>query len=376
MPGPIDLKPLADAELVRVLGKVKPIAAKYPKKATTAAEFKAAQKKWIRGQAAPAAPKVKEGAVKAVKLTSAQVGRLRAIRESTSPTAEAIVGQKMGPDEILGTLYSSLSALEFSRLESEFKTRRAKALTPVAQKKVQAEWAKVVSAGQAAYAAAGLKGVTERDLLGFAKELHASKPNLNAVVDIANSATVAAGGVSATLSGRTTISGGWLTHVAVLPDLAATVVTIAGLCDKPFAEGTFTRHFSKSFSLKVRLRVWCPTWTNPFRTCVKEFTLAGVSFSVGLNVGYRVTCCGATAWGQAHAQACGTIVGVTVCAGCTATVTGVSGIGHSTSGSQCTYGIGLNARLQCTFAGITVFSVQVPFGFNVVGPCPPAGLCN
>ncbi len=376
MPGPIELKPLADAELVRVLGKVKPLAAKYPKKGATTAEFKAAQKKWIAGQAAAAPPKVKESAVKAVKLTAAQVGRLRAIRESQSPTAEAIVGQKMGPDDILGTLYSSLSALEFSRLESEFKTRRAKALTPLALKKVDAEWAKVVAAGQAAYASAGLKGLSEKDLLGFAKELHASKPNLSAVVDIANSATIAVGGASATLSGRTTISGGWLTHVAVLPDLAATVVTIAGLCDKPFAEGTFTRHFSKSFSLKVRLRVWCPTWTNPFRTCVKEFTLAGVSFSVGLNVGYRVTCCGATAWGQAHAQACGTIIGVTVCAGCTATVTGVAGIGRTTSGSQCTYGIGLNAQLKCTFAGITVFSVQVPFGFNVVGPCPPAGLCN
>lgn len=108
---------------------------------------------------------------------------------------------------------------------------------------------------------------------------------------------------------------------------------------------------------------------------MKSFTLAGVSFSLDLEVGYRVTCCGAIVWGQASVQACGTIIGITVCAQCTAKITGVAGFGRSGSGNNCTYGIGVNAQLKCTFAGITVFQVQVPFGYNVSGPCPPIGLC-
>jgi hypothetical protein len=216
----------------------------------------------------------------------------------------------------------------------------------------------------------------EADLRGFSQELRKNKANFNSIVNIANSGVIVGAPSGQPLTVNTVATGGWVPQTGVFIDPGQVVTTIFGLCDKPFAEGVFTKHFSRSFSLTISLTVWCPTWTNPFRTCKKNFTIAGVSFSVDVQVGYRVTCCGATVWGQAQAQACGTIIGITVCAGCTATITGVAGIGRSGTGSNCTYGIGVNAQLKCTFAGITVFYVQVPFGFNVNGPCPPAGLCE
>ncbi|MDQ5840792.1 MAG: hypothetical protein M3537_06555, partial [Chloroflexota bacterium] len=94
-------------------------------------------------------------------------------------------------------------------------------------------------------------------------------------------------------------------------------------------------------------------------------------FSVGLQVGYRITCCGAIAWGQAYVQACASILGRSVCAGCTAKVVGLAGISRSGSGSSCSYGLAVTAELKCTVAGLTVFYASVPYGWTITGPCPP-----
>lgn len=373
MPRAIEFKPLSDAALVKVLGKVKTFSSNYPKQSIPQPQFRSAIKTWQQRQRQPAASAAQESKITAVRLRASDIGRLRAIHESPTPTAEAIVGQKMSPDQILGTLYSSLNALELTKLEAEFKKRMAGAVSPGARLRVQSEWARVVKAAQQVYVSAGLKGLKEADLRGFTQVLGQNKANFNAVVNIANSGVITGSG---SLTGTTVATGAWVPQTGLFFDPGIIITTIPGLCDKPFAEGVFTKSFSHSFNLTVSLTVWCPTWTDPFRTCKKNFTLAGVSFSASVQVGYRVTCCGATAWGQASAQACGTIIGITVCAGCTASITGVAGVGRSGSGSNCTYGLGLNAQLKCTFAGITVFQLQVPFGFTVNGPCPPAGLCK
>src|SRR6185436_16841870 len=119
----------------------------------------------------------------------------------------------------------------------------------------------------------------------------------------------------------------------------------------------------------------CPTWTNPFRICWATISVATVSVDVGLNVGYRVTCCGAIVWGLAYASACGTLLGITKCVSCTGRVNGVAGFERTPVGSQCSYGIGVNASIQCQVFGATVFNAGWSFGFNVTGPCPPPGLC-
>lgn len=373
MPNVIEFKILNDAELTKTLGKLKTFKGDYPKAAVTPAVLKSKLKDWQNKQT-PAAEAVKLEKIAAISLKAADVAKIRAINESSTPTAEAVVTQKMDAGKLVGALFSSLSTLEYTKMESEFKTRMAGAGNAAAKAKVQAEWNNVVKAGSQLFAAAGLKNIKEADLGKFSKELTQNKSNFNAVVRIANSG-VAVAGAAEVLSAQTVLKGGFVPVTGVLIDGNVISTAIAGLCSVPFKEGTFTKHFSKSFSLTVRIPYWCPTWTNPFRICHKNVTVAGASFSVDVSVGYRVTCCGATAWGQAGAQACVTVVGIKFCAGCTATITGVAGVGRSTSGSNCTYGIGINAQLKCTFAGITVLNLQAPFGFNVTGPCPPAGLC-
>ena len=123
------------------------------------------------------------------------------------------------------------------------------------------------------------------------------------------------------------------------------IPTPADLCDRPI-EGKYTKHFSRSFNLSVTIGYWCPTWTNPFRWCTKTVTIAGVTVSLGLEVGYRITCCGAIAWGQAYAQACVSVLGQSVCAGCSARVIGLAGISRTGSGSSCSYGLGVSAEAQ------------------------------
>jgi hypothetical protein len=307
--------------------------------------------------------------IKAPRLTTRDLGRLRAVHQSTSASAE-LVAQKLSPDETLGTLYSAFAAYGYVQMKAERKRRLAKAKD---RKRVDAQWQRIVQAGSKAFADGGLRGITEADLDGFASQLTRSRANFNAIVEIANSGrdvvSVAGGGASA--------SGNFVTIYDTFADLVPIVIpTPTDLCDRPI-EGKYTKHFSRSFSLSVRITYWCPTWTNPFRTCTTTVTLAGVSFSIGLEVGYRITCCGAIAYGQAYAQACATIVGITVCASCSAKVIGVAGITRSGSGSSCTYGLGVTAELKCTVGGVTVFYASVPYGWTITGPCPPPVLpCN
>jgi hypothetical protein len=295
------------------------------------------------------------------------LGKLRAVHESSAATAE-LVSQKLTPDQAIGSTYSALVALEYTKLKAERKARLAKAKNP---KRIEEQWQQVVEGARQAFAAGGMRGLKEADLDRFSAELTRSKANFNAVVDIANSAEVVGPFVAGVAKSA---FGNFVTVYDFVADLFPVVIpTPLDLCDQAI-EGKYTKHFSRSFSLSVSITIWCPTWTNPFRTCTKTVTLAGVSFSLNLEVGYRITCCGASAYGSASAQACATIVGFTVCATCTAKVIGLAGIAKSGSGSSCSYGLGVTAELKCTVGGITVFYASVPYGWTVTGPCPPAAL--
>lgn len=347
--------------------KVVKHSALFPKQATAGPVATLQRRALVSAAAAiKAGPQPAAAPIKAVRVTTGELARLRAVHGSTAASAE-MVAQKLGPDQALGSAYSALVALAYHRLQGERKARLAKARNP---KPVEAQWQRIVGAASQAFADGGLPGLTEADLDTFSKELTRNKASFNAVLEIANSAR----DVVSPPAGARTAVGNFVTVYGSFVDRVPVVIpTPADLCDRA-VEGKYTKHFSRSFSLSIRLTYWCPTWTNPFRTCTTTITLAGVSFSLGLEVGYRITCCGATAWGQAFAQACGTIVGVTVCAGCTARVVGLAGISRSGSGSSCTYGLGVTAELKCTFGGVTVFSASVPYGWTITGPCPPAVL--
>jgi hypothetical protein len=341
---------------------------KFPKRSSSTAELKAAQLKWVKSIKPPEVKEPAATPIQAVKLTADHVDKLRAVHESTAATAE-LVNQKLDSDKLFGILYSSLTALEYTRLNSEYKKRLSEAAN---KETVEAQWQKVVAAAQGAFAAAGVKDLKPTQLDEMAAELNRRKANFNAVTTIANSAR------NVTEAKATKAVGYFVPQTAVLPDLVGVALTIPvlvwpKLCQQPLAQGSFTKHFGAQFNLTVTLTVWCPTWSNPFRTCLKTYTLAGVSFSVDVTVGYKVTCCGASAWGQAAVQACASLLGITFCANCTASITGVAGVAKSGSGSSCTYGLGINATLTCQFAGFTVLSLNAPFGWTVSGPCPPAG---
>jgi hypothetical protein len=344
---------------------------KFPKRAKPAKKLKSDLKKWQKSVKAPKVPKVSDRKIKAVRLKSKHVTQLRQIHESPAATAE-IVDQKMTPDQVLGVMYSSLTTYEYYKLKAEYKKRLSRTKSPKTKAKIRKQWKDIIKSAQRSYTAGGLTRVTPKDLDDFAAELKRSKNNFNAVVNIANSAEL----TKVTTPTRvTSVSGAFVPQVGSTIDPAMNAGTFAAdICASPIS-GSFTKHISRSFEMKTRLYVWCPTWWQPWRWCWKTFVLAGVSFSVGLDVGYRVSCCGASAWGNAWAEACGTIIGIRICASCRASVNGVAGIGRtSSSGGDCSYGLGLTAQLSCTLAGIPVFAFAYSFGYTITGPCPPPSL--
>jgi hypothetical protein len=222
--------------------------------------------------------------------------------------------------------------------------------------------------------------VTADQLATFAKDLAGNKRNLDAVAGIANTRVVkdpppVTGLTSADARDVGSLTATFDTTLAKIIDPNLLTIVIPNLCSQPFAQGSITRHWTHSWSLTASLPYPCPTWTNPFRICWSTVTIATVSVDIGLTVGYKVNCCGASAFGQAFAQACGSVLGVTKCVSCTATVVGVAGFSRTPFGTQCNYGLGINASISCQVFGATVFSASWPFGYAVTGPCPPPGLC-
>ena len=369
-----DLTAVSPDKLGKLPGftRVERHSALFPKRSTKPGEARALAKRALTATAAQAQPGPQPAAkpIVAARVTASELAKLRAVHQSSAGSAE-LIGQKLSPDQAIGSAYSALITYEYTKLKAERKARLAKGESP---KRVDAGWREIVDEASKAFAAGGLKGLTEGDLDRFSSELTRNRSNFNAVVEIANSArdkVAIPGGIPGTAAGN------FVTIYDRFIDLNQIVIpTPADLCDRPI-EGKYTKHFSYSFNLSISIPYWCPTWTNPFRWCSTTVTIAGVSVNLGLEVGYRITCCGAIAWGQAYAQACVSILGQSICAGCTARVVGLAGISRTGSGSSCSYGLGVSAALSCTVGGVTVFSASVPFGWTITGPCPPAILpCN
>ena len=380
MPKKASLTQLSEDKVSRMkgMGKIKKYSTKFPKQAKKTAQLKSDLKKWHQSVKAPKAPREYTKKIKAIRLKSKHVAQLRQISESPAATAE-VIAQKMTPDDVLNVMYSSLTTYEYYKMQAEYKKRQKDAKSAKDKDKLRQDWEEIVKWGQKSFTAAGLKQVTAKDLDDFSRELKRSNNNFNAVVTISNTGVATPGKkLAATTRATTAISaptGSFVPQVGAAVDPSVTLaMAAASFCDHPL-EGSFTKDISKSFEMKTSLYVWCPTWSAPWRWCWKTFVLAGVSFRVGLDVGYRVSCCGASAWGRAYAEACGTIIGIKVCAGCTASVYGVAGIGRTQStGGDCSYGLGLTAQLNCVLAGIPVFAFAYSFGYTVTGPCPPPEL--
>ena len=369
---PMNTKGLKKSKLV---AKAKPVQTKFAKK-TTAAAARKKTANWKKSIQPVALPKQKLTKVKAEKLNLKNLSGLRSIHESTTPTAEAIVNQKMDSEKIEGLLYSSMISYNYLKMQSEFKRRLKAAKTPAQKKKVNEIWKNIQKGAVMAYNAGGMK-MSVADVEKQAKILVRSKKNFNAIANVVSTAK-ATGQKSVKMTNTTKAVSNLVTEVGVMKLGKSVKIWVPRLCDRPFAQGTFTRHYSRSFSLSFTFKYWCPGWRKRdwFRMCTKTVTLASLRFSGDLNIGYKIDCCGAAAWGQASAQVCASIVGRTVCASCTATVVGVVGLTRNQSGGNCTYGLGLNASLICKFGNKTLLNLQMPIGWTVVAPCPPPSLCQ
>lgn len=369
---PVPLTPIAldQLHLIAGLPKLKEHEDSFPKRAASStSDARAALKRWQVQQPEPKAVRNPEVPLKAVQPSKPSFDHLRAIsRSETAPST--MLERKVNVETLFGVVFSAITVHAYMQLEAEHRRRLATAGNKEATEK---RWQKLLQQFQDAFEKAGLPGVTEDKLNAYLRELNSNKENLNAVTDIMNSArpTVGAPAASAQLRPVASI----VPTVAKFIDTSVAITPIADLCSKPFAQGSFTKHFSYAVSLSISIPYPCGISWSGIKWCHKTVTVAGVSFGLDVNVGYKVTCCGATAWGQAVGQACATIVGQSVCATCTATITGVAGVSRTPVGSSCNYGVGISAELTCSLAGHTILDVSYPFGWTVSAPCPPVALC-
>jgi len=353
---------------------------KFPKK-NTPVSARTALRQWLKQQPSPKGVTVEDRRVRAVPLNRARLEQLRILaeapeREEAVAKGAAIAAPKPGAKELntqqlFGTLFSAFGTYEYMLLRAEFLKRRA-AAGPFGQLAVNAQWRRIVTAAQTAFKAGGLS-VTETTLNGYVQQLSANGAHLAAVIKLRASA-VSVAPVSA-LTGITQMVAALIPTVANVTEAIPTTSVIPDVCSTPIKQGVFTKHLSHSLTLSVRIKYWCPTWSDPFRTCTKRVTIATVTAAVDINVGYKLTCCGATAWGQGSAQICASLFTLKACAGCTGTITGVAGVSRTPVTDGCNYGLGITASLKCVIAGVTVLNVNYSFGWIVTGPCPPPALC-
>jgi hypothetical protein len=347
---------------------------KFPKQ-TSKISARAAIRKWQKQQPAPRGIKIKSRPVKAVKLNRAALDQLRAIVESVergAPATRARGSKDANTQQVMGTLYSAFTTYEYMLMRGEYARRRALAVSPFAQLALQTQWRRIVGAAQTAFKVGGLT-VTESTLNGYVQQLTSNGAYLATVIKLRQTAVVAA--PTGHLTAGSSLLAAFVPTVATVADPVPAATSIATICATPLTQGSFTKHAGGSVALRVRVTYWCPTWSDWTRTCTKTVTLASASYAMDINVGYKVTCCGATAWGQASAQACASVLWRTWCAGCTGSIVGVAGVSRTPVGANCSYGLGITLRLQCVLGGLTLLDLSYNFGWVITGPCPPAGAC-
>jgi len=353
------------------LPKVKALKTLFPKAAVSKAN---AKKKFNTFKAKQKPPIVKNVsvAIKPSSITKANLTNFVAVREADQSLAAIDKYFKKDLSGVINLSYSVMTTMAYIKMRNEYKSRKKKAKTPIAKLKLQKEWANILNSAKTLSKATGGPSLTESRLENMAKTLTANKKAHGQAVSMMKS-------VKPISEGKLTVANKF--SALVIPQSILDAANNIGVIDAPSdicstpLEGSYTQHYSNSLSLDVRYRYWCPTWSNPTRMCTGTVTLASIGFNIGLNVGYRVTCCGAVIWGNGYVNACGTVIGITACAGCSATVVGVAGVGRTpVAGGQCDYGLGANASITCKAGNITVFYVSYTFGFTVRGPCPPSPL--
>lgn len=350
---------------IAALARPKIFKHKYPaQRLPNNAAVRAEVNKWKKAQKVTALPRPKEMRFKAVKYMTQDLTRFRKVHESKIPHAEA-VNQMFKPADLLGHLFSVVTTYEYMKLRSEYRQRLRAAPTPAQKKDVQRQWKKHVQAIQTIFARARLPRLTTSDIDRLAGNLSRDKRNFDAVKKIYGTASSITSAEQVVAFAPVGIFQAVATELVLPGDL---VTSIADLCEI-LITGTYTKYISETISWNVRLKVWCPKWNDPFRTCWKTFSIARVSFTLGVDVSYKVDCHGFSAWGCSYAEACASVLGQRICASCQGCVTAADAVGRSTGSGNCLYGNGVKIEVICRFAGITIFYAVVSFDLEIEAPC-------
>ena len=362
MPSKIQLTSLTEQQQKEVTGLAKPqiVEAKWPTKPITAAEARDAFRRWQEKVPEPAPPENPPIKIEPVELTKATLSKLVTVLNSEEAQVEA-VRQQFDATSLVSTVYSAFLAHRYMEAQGR--------IDP-AGRTAESQRAELVKSFQEAFAAVGLRNVKEAELTRYAKQIAAEPAILTTITKMANGArTVEVPPDGKALAGVAK----FIPATAKLINLPPFLNNIPNLCAGPLVQGVFTKHLGGSFSLKIGFNAPCVP--KVWKTCWYEVTIGSVSYSLDINVGYKVNCCGASVWGQGVAQACASVAGHSACATIQGSITGVAGVSKTPgSGASCNYGLGVVAQIKGTLAGHTLFSSSATFGYTSNGQCPPKGL--
>jgi hypothetical protein len=362
MASTIQLTQLSEKERkgIKDLPAVEVVETKWPRKVSSAAEGNEAFKRWEEKLPAPTITENRPIKIEAIEPTGANLSRLAAVLNSKEPHVE-VLRQEFDETTLVSTVYSAFLAHRY--LEAQGKTERT-------GKNAESQRAELTKAFQTAFEAAGHRNMTEAKLAQYAKQVAANPAILDAVTKMVNSAH----SVDVLPESKVPAAGfaKFIPVTATVVNGGPIVNTIPNLCAGPLVQGTFTKHFGGSFSLTIGFQGPCiPKWWNK---CWYQVTVGSVSYSLDLNIGYKVNCCGASVWGQGVAQACASALGHTACASISGNITGVAGVTKTVGSGGCNYGLGIVGSIKGTLAGYTLFSVPISVGYTIAAPCPPKGL--
>ncbi len=323
--------------------------------------------KWAKSQGVPKdLPKPKRHKLKGILFKADEVKKLHTMHKSKTPIMEAM-DQEMGPEELLSLSYSAITVHQYQKLKGEYNKKLEEASSKKEEAKIKKEWKDLVKGAIKGFQRAGVKGFKQDDLDNLSSEITKDPKVAKSIKVIADS-----GIRERNTGGNPDYAAGEIPIVTAVADTVEDIVeAYFELCEHPI-EDSYKWNYTFSFAWKINLKIWCPTWFNPFRFCWTTFTIAGISAGISLDIGYRISCTGASAWGLANAYTCATLLGIRYCFECNAEIVGVLGFTDLSDTGECVYGAGVNCEFSCTWRGIPIVFLTASIGLVVKAPCPTA----
>lgn len=351
----------------------------------TKSQFDKNMNAWSKSVQASNKPAESKLTFRAVEFDRKMLSKIHKIIDSDGNAPREMLKTGTKTESLIGAVYTALVVYQFGLARGEYEKRlkRYGARRTPREKEIYAGHVKQYQKWPLEFARAlndaGLRGVDEKRLMKMWRTLRRHENGFEVIKRIDASERAPKAAQRPPAGARRAI---FVTELKPA-DLIKTPVEIIKLPDNwcPIdIRGTKTWHWGKSATAKTTVSYPCGVgWTNwhpTIKWCSKTITLFTVSIQLNLEIGYEIDCCGFEAWGCGEATACGGALGATACLKCKVCVVGVAGVATSQSGSNCTYGLGLTIKAECTFLGQQFFQASIPYGWNVSGPCPPKGFCD